>query len=357
MNNKVKIPTKFSPNNLEAFDVLMKEDSSNIESLLSTAQKIKQENFGDQIRVYIPGTKFPAISITGNYCELNCEHCDRKYLNGMKPIKSKRELKSFLMAHYKQGGNGALISGGCLSDGSVPLINYLRTIKKVKERTDLIINTHTGLLNDNTAQKLAEAGIDIVSFDINMDQEIITNIYHLDKDINDYKKAISHLKHYGLNIVPHVCIGLHYGELKEELRSIQFIKEAEINPSLIVFIVLIPPKNSKPNIKFKTPKPMDIAKILAITRIIFPKTEISLGCMRPRKKKRYSIEVNALKAGITRLEIPSKKALLNFWKEHPEIEYQFFSACCAVPKKYDNLIKMDRNEVKRRYKNIYKSNE
>lgn len=351
MNKKENTTSQY---NWDNFKELIKEDSEDIDSFLSTAQKIKQKNFGNLIKVYIPGAKFPAISVTGDRCELNCEHCNRKYLKGMKSITRSKELETFLIEHYDHDGVGALISGGSLSDGSVPLKDFLDTIKKVKKETDLIINTHTGLLNEHTAQKLAEAGVDIVSFDINMDREIIRDIYHLDKDLNDYKRAIELLKKHNLNIVPHICIGLHYGNLHKELESLKYIKESEIDPSLIVLIVLIPPKNS--NGGFKIPSSNDIAKIIGITRYMFPKTEISLGCMRPRKKSRYSIEMKGLKGGITRIEMPSKKVLKKFKKENPQIEFQFFSACCAVPSKFEDLIKMDSSEVKRRYKNVNKSN-
>lgn len=351
MTNKEKIRSQYS---WDDFKEIVEDNTENIDSLLSTAQQIKQKNFGNLIKVYIPGSKFPAISITGDKCELNCEHCNKKYLKGMKAITSKKGLEAFLMEHYTNDGVGVLISGGSLSDGSVPLIDYLGVIKKVKEKTDLIINTHTGLLNEPTAQKLAEAGIDIVSFDINMDREIIRDIYHLDKDLNDYKKAIELLKKYNLNIVPHICVGLHYGSLRKELESLKYIKESEINPALIVLIVLIPPKNSKG--RFETPTSNAIAKIIAITRHMFPTTEISLGCMRPRNKSRDSIEMKALKGGITRIEMPSKKVLKTFKKEKPQTEFQFFSACCAVPVKFEKQIKMDNTEITRRYKNINKPN-
>ncbi|TFG00504.1 MAG: radical SAM protein [Promethearchaeota archaeon] len=333
------------------FKAVLDDNSNNIEPFLSNAQKIKKANFGNLIRVYIPGTKFPAISITGDKCELNCEHCNRKYLRGMKPVLSEKELEKFLIEHYNEGGVGALISGGSLADGSVPLNKYLDSIQKVKEETELIINTHTGLLNDEeTAKKLAKAGVDIISFDINMDQQIIKDIYHLNKNLKDYKKAIDLLKQYKLNIVPHVCIGLYYGSIHKELESLKFIKKSNINPSLIVLIALIPPNKS--NNKFKTPSPRDIAKVIGITRMMFPNTEISLGCMRPRKKARYSIEMNALKAGVNRIEMPLRKTLNEFKKKNPNAEFQFFSACCAVPVKFEDQIKMNKAEIKQRYKNL-----
>ncbi len=312
------------------------------------AQEIKKKIFNNDLKVYIPNVKFPAVSITGGECALKCEHCNKKYLNGMKSLVTNEDLEAFLLDLDKNEGLGILLSGGCEPDGSVPLLNYLNIIKKIKTKTNLIINTHTGLLNEETAEKLANAGVDIVSFDINMDEEVIRNIYHLEKKLDDYKRAVDLLRKYNLNIVPHICAGLYYGKLHKELDSIRFIKESGMNPSIIVIIALIPPKS---NNKFERPTPLDIAKVIAVTRFIFPNTEISLGCMRPRGDIKIEIEKHALKAGITRIEIPSPKTLKYLKKINPEIKFKFFSACCAIPDKFEKMAKSKDTDIKR-YLNI-----
>jgi len=327
------------------FSILLELESKDLIEIFNLTQEITRKNFNNILKIYIPTMRFPAISITGSDCALECEHCNKKYLKGMKQILNTKELEQFLFHLSKKNGVGALISGGSTVDGSVPLLNFLDTIKKVKRETDLIINTHTGLLNEETAKKLAEANVDIVSFDINMDEEVVRNVYHLDIELSEYKKAIDLLKKYELNIVPHICIGLHYGKLNKELESIRFIKETKINPSLIVVIVLIPPKDSK--IKFKLPKPEDIAKVIAILRVAFPKTEISLGCMRPRGKIKTKIEKVAIKAGITRIEIPSRDTLKWLKNYNSKIQFKFFSACCAIPDKFEKLAESKKSDIKR----------
>jgi uncharacterized radical SAM superfamily protein len=343
--NKIKSGNALWSDYSELIDIEYRE----LEPIFNLAQKITRENFGNTLKIYNPTNRFPAISITGSECALECEHCNKKYLKGMKKLVNNNNLEQFLMHLSKNNGVGALISGGSSEDGSVPLLEFLDTIKKVKQETNLIINTHTGLLNQETAKKLADANVDIVSFDINMDEEVVQDIYHLDIELSEYKRAIDLLKKYELNIVPHICVGLHYGKLNKELNSIRFIKEAGINPSLIVIIILIPPKNSK--IKFDTPKPEDIAKIIAILRFSFPKTEISLGCMRPRGNIKIEVERCAIKAGITRIEIPSKDTLKWLKNYNSKIQFKFFSACCAIPEKFEKLAESKNVDIKR-YINI-----
>ncbi len=322
-------------------------DVNDLEPFFNLANKITLQNFENQLKIYTPNKRFPAISITGSECALGCEHCDKKYLKGMKPLQNNADLENYLTELSKNNGVGALISGGCDPDGAVPLIGFLDTVKKVKDQTNLIINVHTGLLNEETAKKLAEANVDIISFDINMDNEVIKDIYHLNKELDDYKRAVSLLKKYNLNIVPHICVGLYYGRLHKELESIKFLKE--INPSLIVLIALIPPKSSKEykKTKFETPKPIDIAKIVATIRFLSPKTEISLGCMRPRKNLKIEIEKYAVRAGITRIENPSKKTINWVKKRNPEVKFKFYSSCCAIPKKFEKFSESSEKEIKR----------
>jgi len=346
MHDAKKILKEFKARNTQwsSYSRFLELEESELKPFFNLARNNSYQNFGNILKIYIPNKNFPSISVTGSSCALECEHCNTKYLDSMQPILNNVELETFLLDLADKGAVGVLLSGGCDSEGSVPLLNFLDTIKKVKNQTNLIINTHTGLLNKKTAKKLKEAKIDIVSFDINIDQEIIRDIYHLDKDLNDYKNALNLLKNEGLNIVPHLCIGLHYGKLHKELESLKIIKELDLNPSLIVLIALIPPKEKD---NFTRPKPIDIAKICALVRFIFPETEISLGCMRPRADVKVEIEKLAIQAGINRIEIPSTHTIKWLKKVNPEISLRYFSACCAIPNELENLAKSKDSDIKR----------
>ncbi|MGQ4875302.1 MAG: radical SAM protein [Promethearchaeia archaeon] len=342
---------KFKANSAswEEFWELIDLNSEELKPFLSLARDKTVKKFGNKLKIYIPGNLFPAISLTGTECSLHCEHCNEKYLHGMVSILSNNDLKQYLLKLYKSGGKGVLLSGGCDPNGAVPLLKYLDTVKEIKKKTNLIFNAHTGLLNEETAKKLADAGVDIISFDINMDIDIIKDIYHLNKDLDDYKHALELLKKYNLNVVPHICIGLYYGKLHKELESLKFIKESGLDPSLIVLIALIPPKEK--NNKFIRPNPEDIARIIMITRFIFPETEISLGCMRPRGDIKVEVEKIAILSGITRIEIPSPKTLKWLKEYDPKISLEFYSACCAIPKEFESFVKSSQKEIKR-YINI-----
>ena len=85
MNDIAKIITKFQSDDLDcsSFKEVLQLSNLEIEDFYKLSYNLKIKNFGKDLKVYIPNIRFPAISITGNNCSLECSHCNKKYLNGM----------------------------------------------------------------------------------------------------------------------------------------------------------------------------------------------------------------------------------------------------------------------------------
>ena len=64
----------------------LKLEEIEVEPFFEYCQEITNDNFGNTLKIYNPGRKFPAISITGSYCALQCSHCNMKYLKSMNQI-------------------------------------------------------------------------------------------------------------------------------------------------------------------------------------------------------------------------------------------------------------------------------
>ncbi|MBD3350346.1 MAG: hypothetical protein GF364_02565 [Candidatus Lokiarchaeota archaeon] len=288
-------------------------------------QEISTQNFDNIITIFIPGSGFKSLSVTGNSCELSCEHCDRKYLEIMLDVSDESKLKEKLDQLVLKDYNGCLVSGGCTEDGKVPFLKLRNTLKEYRKNTNLIFNYHTGLLNEGEIKEFRQLDPHIVSFDFTLDNEIIHNIYHLNlKSAEDYKKTFNLLKENNIRVIPHITIGLNYGCVKKEFDSLVYLRDYKHD--LIVFIILIPPVN---NSAFRLVKKNELLDILVVARLMFPKTELSLGCMRPRGRNHQEYENFAIKAGINRMVIPSKETLDLLKKESYNILK--FNACCAVP--------------------------
>lgn len=125
------------------------------------ALDIKIKNFGKSIWCYSPSIqtysidqhkpadnfRFCPISITGSKCQLQCDHCRGQILESMFPAETPERLEALINNFVSKGTEGILISGGSRLDGTVPLLKFIPTLKKIKEKYDLSIVMHLSLIH------------------------------------------------------------------------------------------------------------------------------------------------------------------------------------------------------------------
>ncbi len=223
----------------------------------------------------------------------------------------------------ENNGVGFLLSGGYDKNGKLlNLERMLPAIKKIKKETKLIINIHTGFMDKDIADNL---DVDSASLEI-PSNNTIKNVFRLDKTTDDYVETYYNLKNAGIDVTPHVCV--YSGDEHKLLEGIE-------KPSVIVVIVFTPTKNT-PMQNEKNPGPKMVGNVIRNIKKMFPETEISLGCMRPRKTIiREEIEIEAFDSGVSRIEIPSKKTI-SYAKEKG-YEIKKFDACCALPERFEEM--------------------
>jgi uncharacterized radical SAM superfamily protein len=244
------------------------------------------------------------------------------------------KLKDICLKLSENGANGALLSGGCDEHGAVRFDNFVNVISDLKSETDLILNIHTGLITDpSLMEQLAKAGVDVASVDVVGDNDTIRQIYGLERSLKDYENGLRILIESGIScIVPHICIGQHFGELKGELKAIEILKnlheEYSEFPNRIVFIVFIPTRDTDME-DVGAPSINDIGTVIENARAVFPEIPIILGCMRPKTTDEdRNIEIAGIKAGVNGIVLPSKKTL-----EFAELQgYKLnkYETCCAI---------------------------
>jgi lipoyl synthase len=269
-------------------------------------------------------TDFPTVSVTGTSCALNCKHCGGKVLETMHPALLPDELFDLCVKLKEDGAKGCLISGGCLPDGSVPLDIFIPTLGRIKRELELTIFVHTGIVNQKTAEALKSARVDAVLIDVIGSAETIKKILNLNVTMKDYADSLKALSKSGLSFVPHVIVGLNEGKLDGEIEALKMIYP--FNPSALVIIALMPIHGSA-MAKTTPPNQFDIAKVTAAARLMFPKTPLVLGCMRPKGVLRRETDVLALKAGVDAIAFPTEEAII-YTKEKGWLS-SFSSNCCA----------------------------
>jgi uncharacterized radical SAM superfamily protein len=78
------------------------------------------------------------------------------------------------------------------------------------------------------------------------------------------------------------------------------------------------------------PPPDTVGRIIAIAKLMYPDVPVSLGCVRPGKAYRRAIDAAAIRAGATKIAVPSlgaKKAAEELGLKIKDFEQM----CCGLP--------------------------
>jgi uncharacterized radical SAM superfamily protein len=276
------------------------------------------------VECFYPGSSFPAISLTGRGCALNCKHCSRKYLEGMIPAPTPDDLLGIAEALAQRGARGFLLSGGSDAAGKVNLSPFVPAIKEIKSTTDLKINAHVGLTPTEELRQLVSSGIDSFSVDLYGDDLTIHEVLGLDAKADDYFRVLEDLGKLGARTVaPHICVGIHGGELKGELRAIERLKNME--PRTLIFISLIPTKGTAYE-NVRAPSGTLIRSVIERAREELPNTKLVLGCMRSKLDR--TSEYDFVGAGLDGIVLPATKTVDRLRADGYTVKRR--ATCCSL---------------------------
>ncbi len=269
-------------------------------------------------------TDFPTISVTGRGCALKCGHCGGKVLETMYPATTPEKLFELCKKLKRRGALGCLISGGCLPDGSVPLGNFVDVIEKIKRELGLTVIVHTGVIDFQIAKALAQSRVDAALIDIIGSDETIREICNMNVTVKDYARSLEALSKSNINFVPHVIAGIHYGELKGEWHALEMI--SKFKPAALVIIAFMPIHGTQME-DVQPPRPVDIARVIATAKSMFPNVPLVLGCMRPKGKHRRETDILAIRAGVNAIAFPAEEAIE--FAKNQGYRMSFSSLCCS----------------------------
>jgi uncharacterized radical SAM superfamily protein len=209
-------------------------------------------------------------------------------------------------------------------NGEVPLERFAPVLARMKRELGLMVIVHTGIVNFATAKALKEADVDAALIDVIGSDVTMRQVCNLNATPDYYEHSLSALHSVGLNFVPHVIVGLQNGKLDGELQALKMISNYE--PAALVVIAFMPIRGTE-MANVKPPMPVDIARVVTVARLMFPKVPLALGCMRPKGKHRAETDVLALKAGVDAIAFPSDETV-QYAKEHG-FDVAFSPYCCS----------------------------
>ena len=250
---------------------------------------------------------FPAFSITAAACGLNCDHCQKKILEPMIPATSPVMLDE-KVRHliHTQGLNGFLLSGGSNKRNEIPYSRYMPVVDKLKrDFPDLKVAIHSALLDAARAKEMESAGVDTVMMDVIGSNETISEVYNLDRPVEDFESTLAALCTTSMEVTPHIVVGLHYGRILGEANALDIVSRYDVTALVLVVIM---PFYARPG-TFETPGTTDVGRIFLEARERLPDKQLLLGCARPPGMHKRVTDGYAIMAGLDGIAFPADGAV------------------------------------------------
>ena len=269
---------------------------------------------------------FPAFSVTAGACALDCDHCQAKILEPMIPATSPEMLDTKVRDMIAtQDLKGFLLSGGSNRRNEIKYEKYYPIIEGLKrDYPALKVAIHSALMDERRARLMESAGVDTCMMDVIGHQDTIRDVYHLDRPVEDFEATLAALCTTEMEVVPHIVIGLHYGEILGEANALDIVSRHGIHA--LVLVVIMPFYGRKG--MFKTPTTSDVGHIFAESRERLSDKQVLLGCARPAGMHKRVTDTYAVMAGLDGIAFPADGTVAvadaigrPFTQEH---------ACCSI---------------------------
>lgn len=246
---------------------------------------------------------WPAVSVTGGDCKLQCDHCKARVLEPMIPARTPEALWRVVSEQIAAGAQGMLLTGGSNRHNEVEYDGFYPVLRRIKDTFPRFrIALHTALVDQDTARRMEDCGIDAAMLDVIGSQDTLTQVYHLRRSVEDFERALEYLTATRLKVVPHIVLGLHYGQFLGEWQALEIIRRHA--PAAVVLVVVMPfyAPQSRP---FAIPDSVTVGRFFMEARETLPGIPLLLGCARPPGRARMEIDSYAVMAGLNGIAHPA----------------------------------------------------
>jgi len=269
---------------------------------------------------------FPAFSITGGACALDCDHCQAKILEPMIPATTPEMLDQKVRdLVLLQGLQGFLLSGGSNRRNEIRYERFYPVVERLKRDFPYLrIAIHTALLDEQRARLMESAGVDTAMMDVIGAPETIRQVYHLERPVEDFEATLAALCATTMQVVPHIVIGLHYGRILGEAAALDICSRHAIHALVLVVVM---PFYGRPG-TFQTPSTSDVGRVFLDARQRLPAKQVLLGCARPPGLHKRGTDAYAVMAGLDGIAFPADGAVAVTRAIGRPYEQQH--ACCSI---------------------------
>lgn len=269
---------------------------------------------------------WPAISVTGGECKLQCDHCKAKVLEPMIAAITPDDLWRAVNEQVAGGAQGLLLTGGSNHRDEVEYDPFYPVIRRIKNAfPSLKIAIHTALVDRDAALRMEDSGLDVAMLDVIGAQDTVQQVYHLKRPVADFEESLAHLTATSLKVVPHIVIGLHYGRMLGEWNALEMVRR---HPPAALVLVVIMPFYAPAHRPFVVPESHEVGRFFMDAREALPDIPLLLGCARPAGRAKQEIDAYAVLAGLNGIAHPAEGMVELAARLGRELRVT--PACCSI---------------------------
>ncbi len=253
----------------EALSVLMADDDD-VMPLLHAAFQVRKHYYGKKVKLNM------IINAKSGLCPEDCGYCSQSIVSTA-PIEKYTLLdKDTLLAGAREAMNRKAGTYCIVASGRGPtekeLEQVIEAVKEIRETMPLKICACLGILKDEQAARLAEAGVHRYNHNLNTSRNNYANItstHNYDQRVETVEKV----KLSGMSPCSGVIIGM--GESEEEIVEMAYaLRELDADSIPVNFLNAIP---GTPLESYGRTPALKGLKVLALFRFICPTKEIRVA--------------------------------------------------------------------------------
>lgn len=268
--------------------------------------------------------RFVAVSLNGDRCILQCDHCRTRMLKALYQVNSPEQFELLADRLVAKGCRGMLLTGGCDRDGTIPLVRYAEAARAAHERLGLRYAVHTKFVTEAFAEACKLTGADLLMTDLVGENESLHSVYHLrGYSVDDVRRSLDIAESRGLRLAPHIMIGIARGQVVGEYAALDMLKGRDV---ATLALVVLTPLLGTPLADAK----IDLAavmEVLSAAREMYPRMRVTLGCAKTGGRMQRAIEEHALRIGLDAIAYPSEGIVDQ--ARSMGYDVRLSEACCA----------------------------
>lgn len=256
----------------EARDVLESPDAELL-SLIDSAYQVRKKFYGKEVRIHIINNG------QNGWCPEDCHYCAQAKSSQTNieeyPLKSDAEFLAEAKAAYEKGAfRYCMVFAG--RGPSIQRINHLaRLIKEIKSRYPIQVCVSAGLLNEEKAKILKEAGLDRLNHNLNTSEKHYPSICTT-HTFQDRLNTLQAARSADIKLCSGIIVGM--GEGVPDIAEVAF-KLRELKVESIPVNLYIPVKgNTLSGTTNLTPE--FCLRVLCLFRLLNPSSEIRVAAGR-----------------------------------------------------------------------------